>query len=40
MATKTKKTVKSNISKMAIVGILSAIAYIYGVQCSTDAGVY
>ena len=28
MATKTKKTVKSNISKMAIVGILSAIAYI------------
>ena len=28
MATKTKKTVKSNISKMAIVGILSPIAYI------------
>ena len=28
MATKAKKSVKSNISKMAIVGVLSAIAYI------------
>ena len=28
MATKAKKPIKSNIPKMAIVGVLSAIAYI------------
>ena len=38
MATKAKKPIKSNIPKMAIVGVL--YFDVYGVQCSVDAGVY
>ena len=37
MKTKANKPAKSNIAKMAIVGVLSDV---YGIQCSADAGIY